>query len=237
MTRDDATPVLRAPVLGGEPRRLRDPGGILQADAAAMAAARAAQTAAQVVPPAISQEAQKAAEQRGYEAGLARGQESARREVAARLARLDQILESLARKRDDLLEVLEEDVVELAVEMAGAIIGEQARRADFPQQLIQRVLQERNSSQVLAVRLAPSDLEFLQREGVVPPALPGNAELRADPQVQLGGCIVDTARGSLDARLERQLEQLRAALLDARAERMLHAPAAASTAAKAADAP
>ena len=39
----------------------------------------------------------------------------------------------------------------------------------------------------------------------------------ADEKVALGGCIVETEGGLLDARIETQIERLRGALLKARA--------------------
>ena len=70
----------------------------------------------------------------------------------------------------------------------------------------------RDSTQ-LTVHLHPDDCRAMEGSG--------QDALRyvADAAITLGGCRLESAAGTLDARLERQLEQLRLALLKAREER------------------
>jgi flagellar assembly protein FliH len=69
-------------------------------------------------------------------------------------------------------------------------------------------------TQGLRVRVHPEDAEWLGWQGNA-----AGWNLQADPSVALGGCIVESSQGSLDARLELQLERLRDALCKARAMR------------------
>ncbi|HZR33819.1 MAG TPA: hypothetical protein VFA75_00485, partial [Nevskia sp.] len=64
--------------------------------------------AATAPAPAVAPELLRAAEQRGYEAGLAKGKAAGERAFEARLKQFDELLAAVAQKRDDLLEVLED---------------------------------------------------------------------------------------------------------------------------------
>jgi len=170
--------------------------------------------------PAIPQEFLRAAEQKGYEAGLARGQEAAQRELAAKLGRLDQLLTSIAQKRDDLLEVLEDDIVELALKAAASVVGNSVLSADYPVETIRRILQAHPDAHALCVRIAPADVDLVaaaSADGAL--GLANEVRLMADAEIRLGGCVIETTQGSLDGRIEFQLEKLRAAILDGRSHR------------------
>jgi flagellar assembly protein FliH len=235
--------VLRAPRIEGGVRRLGDAAaqprmppreasaparsGQEAGDVAFAAAAQQMQLAAEpVVPP----ELVRAAEQRGYEAGLAKGAEAGRREFDTRLERLDRLLASIEHKRDDLLEVLEDDLVELAFEAIVLIAGDTSLRRDLAVETVRRVLSARPDSHILAVRVAPEDFDLIDgSESAAAAGLGSRIKLQSDPDIRLGGCVIDTAQGSLDARLEVQLDKLRAALLEARsrsgnAEELLPGP-------------
>jgi flagellar assembly protein FliH len=54
----------------------------------------------------------------------------------------------------------------------------------------------------LVVRLSPTDY------GALGPSPEPKVEVVADERVALGGCIIETSGGTLDARLEVQLQQL-----------------------------
>jgi len=72
--------------------------------------------------------------------------------------------------------------------------------------------------QPAAVHLHPDDLQTLQNEPGWTPSQIGGNDVRwvASPQVALGGCIVESPEGGLDARIETQLDALRELLLQTR---------------------
>lgn len=217
---DPMEAVVRAPRIDGPVRRL-SAGGQPGAEAAAprkeetqpAPAAALPASAPAMVPP----ELVRAAEKRGYDAGFESGAKAGRAEFLNRLERLDQLLESIAAKRDDLLEVLEDDLVELAFEAIGSILGTAEARKDLIVESVRRLLAVKIDTQVLKVKVSPDDLALVS-EGMEPKGvgLGSRIELEADPEIRLGGCVVETARGSLDARLDLVLDKLRQALLDGR---------------------
>jgi flagellar biosynthesis/type III secretory pathway protein FliH len=68
------------------------------------------------------------------------------------------------------------------------------------------------------VRLNPRDLRMAQQASAParqPLADVGRLELVADADVAPGGCVVETASGSIDATIETQFAQMEAVLADA----------------------
>jgi len=220
--------VLRAPRISGEARVLGAP--LARAEGKTELAARPSAnstpngrpveeapvieaTPEPVVPP----ELVKAAEKRGYEAGFELGAKAGQQEFQVKVAQVEQLLTSIGQKRDDLLEVLEEDLVELVFELIGHFAGLDETRRDLVVETVRRQLATRAETQILTVRVAAEDLVLVsQSEAAGRLGLGSRLQLVADPAVRLGGCIIDTAQGSLDARLELLLEKLRRALLEGR---------------------
>src|SRR5262249_25572954 len=88
------------------------------------------------------------------------------------------------------------------------------------QAAVAQVLEHTKQGEKLTVRLAPGDFYLLlqQPSEHLSLARPG-IELMPDERVELGGCVVDTAAGSLDGRIQTQLEALRGIPLNARRQR------------------
>jgi flagellar assembly protein FliH len=69
----------------------------------------------------------------------------------------------------------------------------------------------------LVVRLHPQDAQLLRQAwDAADKPQTMQVTVRDDPSIVLGGCIIDSARGSLDARLDTQLTALRDTLLAVR---------------------
>ncbi|WP_206668780.1 FliH/SctL family protein [Lacisediminimonas profundi] len=158
----------------------------------------------------------------GLEQGLARGQElcQERAEQADRRSRA----QSEANARS--LQALGEQIVqstsawqagaeELAVEIAWTallrLLGATAGQRDTVAGMVASVLEQHRQRHVLSIHLAPGDFALVgQHEEAL---CAGNPRLVPDDRVQLGGCIIETDAGGLDARLESQLGELRTVLL------------------------
>jgi hypothetical protein len=74
------------------------------------------------------------------------------------------------------------------------------------------------NSEKVVVRLHAADLAMLREAGALDASLPSGALVTwvADKAVALGGCVIETDGGELDARLETQIDRLRSALVIAR---------------------
>lgn len=162
-------------------------------------------------------QAEEQAQQRDYEEGSRRGREAAERELQTRVQQISNLLENLEKQQSNLFSTVEDDIVNLVFESVVRIAGERTASRNAVQEVVKRVMSARDPG-VLIVRVSQGDFALLSREL---PSLGGeNGETRfrvvEDQRVTLGGCILESDRGSLDARLETQLERLRKTLIEAR---------------------
>ncbi len=130
-------------------------------------------------------------------------------ELAARLAGLDAAIDALEQATADMLQRLDTEAMGLAFEALCQLLGDDARHVSVLGSLVSRAL-EQVKAQPLRVRVSARDLAMLEGLEPVEALATRHARLEwiADDRVTSGGCIVDTAVGSLDARLELQMSRL-----------------------------
>jgi flagellar assembly protein FliH len=240
------TSILRSPVISSEKRKLalRPVEASPATDAApgrtAAALAPAPQLQAQDPKPSapnldallaqareavlaqFKQEAETAREmgrQRGLQEGRAAGSEEVRRSAEAELARIRSVAGKLQEAVESGVRGIENVAVEIAFEAVCKMLGSAAVSRDGIRALVQQATARAAAAERVNVRLHPGDLAALQASGSLEDALASGARVAwvGDASIELGGCVVETDGGTLDARLETQLERLRAVLVAARA--------------------
>lgn len=170
------------------------------------------------------QRAAEAGRRDGFEEGRALGLQQAVREFesehAAALARLDDtrdrmriLLGQAAEQIDVRLKAAEEDMVALAHDMVCRVLGHAAASREALHAMLSELIAQRRSGIAFAAHVHPDDFSLL--------AAAGEERVRwvSDPDVKVGGIILRSADGSLDARLETQLHALAQALLRVRRTR------------------
>ena len=162
--------------------------------------------------------ARDAAVQRGLEEGRKRGAEEVVKSFEPELARLVAIAGKLEGAMAAGFQGLEEMAVAIAFEAVCKLMGSAAHTPQGIRALVDAAAQHALYSERVAVRLHPRDLAMLEDAGALDKVLASGAAVAwsADQSIALGGCILDTGHGDLDARLETQLERLRATLVEAR---------------------
>lgn len=233
------TSILRSPAISPETRKLTSRRASIAPVAAApvepIAAPAAAPKAAAIpnieallaqaresVLAQFKQEAETARElgrQRGLQEGRVAGAEEVRREAETELARIRSISTELQRALDTGIRGIEDVAVAIAFEAVCKMLGSAAASRDGIRALVHEAAAHAAGAQQVTVRLHPGDLAALQAAGGMEGALASGARVQwvADKSIELGGCVVETDGGTLDARLETQVERLRATLLAARA--------------------
>lgn len=158
-----------------------------------------------------------AAERDGYAKGMEKGELAARQAVAEQIERLESIAAGLVEARHSALSDAEEAIVEVVHTAICRIIGEVATSRSAVSGMVNQVLEAYKEHNRLVVRLHPQDMDLLQQTRETAGA--HEATWRPDPSIKLGGCIVESGTGFLDARIETQLARLGEALLSARRKR------------------
>jgi flagellar assembly protein FliH len=165
--------------------------------------------------------ARSAAEQRGYEHGIEKGEAAAKQALADRMERLTSITTALYRAKVEVLEGAEDFLIEIIYTAICRILGEVAVTQDAVIGMVNQVLLACRDRDKIVVNLHPLDAEMILQANENPGATTNNPHtvFRADASITLGGCTLESAAGTLDARLDVQLERLRDSLLTVRKSR------------------
>ncbi|MEZ5563343.1 MAG: flagellar assembly protein FliH [Gammaproteobacteria bacterium] len=158
---------------------------------------------------------QQRAWQQGLEAGRAAGIEAGTRELAARITAVERVLDALARPLEDLDHRVEEELLALVQAVVRQLIR---REVHIDPKHIIGVIREGLAALPLAagditVRLHPDDAEVV-RSCLAENAADRAWRIEADPLTERGGCLITSARSTIDARLETRLARVIAALLE-----------------------
>ena len=128
-------------------------------------------------------------------------------------AQATEIILAAGMQKERMLARIEKEVIELALRTAAAII-EASRQLDplVVAGVYRKALASLEGSVEITLRVSPEDIEaaraFLEREEKIP----GRVRIVKDGAVSPGGCIVESEIGSVDGRIETQLEAIRRAL-------------------------
>jgi flagellar assembly protein FliH len=197
------------PAAGGGHGNGSGPGGVV---AAGPAAAAPKATTEQVDREAI--------ERNAYEAGFARGEAEARQAVqqqsAPLLAALETTLSELDGARSRIRQYLEQEVVELALQVARRVIRhELSVSKDTILCVVQEAMNSLEDPGKIAIRLNPADLEHIRQAGERLASVLDNLDsiqFEEDPGIECGGCYIQTDYGEVDARIQEQLRVVEEAL-------------------------
>lgn len=161
--------------------------------------------------------AAKAAETRGYEAGMARARAETSHKLTAldeRIKRLDTALQLLSRPFQQLDAEIENELAQLALG-----VGKQIARRELhidPTQVI-AILRESLALLPIAARevrvhLHPEDAATV-REHLTAPAADRAWTIVEDPTLSRGGCVIQSQSSRIDARLEARIAAVAASAL------------------------
>ena len=145
----------------------------------------------------------------GYSKGESEGLAAAEHKTRKAMARLEAVLNELTTLRKQIYAETEAEVVELVLAVVRKVICAEVRTN--PQVIagvLSEALQKVESYQKLLIRMHPKDLEFFEHNRLKFTAVTEDSEsvkLEADSSIGRGGCVVETESGSIDARIEKQL--------------------------------
>lgn len=167
-----------------------------------------------------AEEVRAEAGRRGHQQGLEQGEREAGAAVATQVERLNAVTQALTQSRRAALEEQQDLLVETAFTAVCRVLGTQAASRAGMESMVRSLTDGAHGPESLVVRVHPLDLPLMQG-GALDPRL----AFQGDAGVELGGCIVDGPRGTLDARLELQLQHLRETLMQVRRQHtQLEAP-------------
>ena len=139
-------------------------------------------------------------------------------EQVERVRRLVQaMLSGFARQRRELLADLQPYVVHISVEIARRIVRRELRTdPGMITRIAESALEQIGAAANVRVRVHPLDAQVLERSMMEIVSAPDEAaaiEVVPDAAVEQGGCVVESDRGIVDARLRTQFEEIQTSLL------------------------
>jgi flagellar assembly protein FliH len=154
-----------------------------------------------------------------YRAGLTegeqRGREAALKEVAPAIAELRRLAASLTHLREQRIADAEQDLVEVATEMARRILhGELRQDTDSVLRLARACVQEAGESEPLVLHVAVEDVDLVRTHLPDLASELAEAELRIEPDATIprGSVVLEAGSRCYEGRPERILAQARAQL-------------------------
>lgn len=158
---------------------------------------------------------QEAAYKEGHELGLIEGSEKAYKDsvedLKARLKNMDLVFKNLEDLKNRLMVQNEAELIELVFLTAKKIaLRDLTEHRDAVAEILRDVAAEMQADERISVRLNPEDLYFIETlQDKVGERLQNYERIKfvTDESVKLGGCLIDTAYGTVDATVDERVER------------------------------
>lgn len=140
--------------------------------------------------------------------GLESAEKLAHEKVQEKITQWESAIESVTNSAIEKLFNYEEDCIELAYTAVCRIIGETAATKSQVSLIVKEALKHITSSEKQIILVSPNDYDLIKSDTSV------NKNLIVSEKVKYGGCIIKFGSGTLDARIETQLEKLKKILIN-----------------------
>jgi flagellar assembly protein FliH len=159
-----------------------------------------------------------AVEESARQQGLRHGMGAAEEVYRAKLAKLEALAASLKAERQQFFERIEPELVRLSVTIAEKIIGSELElRPDTVVGLVRGAMLRLRDREMLRVSVNPRDADRVKeaRDDLIA-AVDGVRKLEVieDRRVDVGGCVIESGNGTLDARIKTQMDEIARVLGD-----------------------
>lgn len=156
------------------------------------------------------------AHEKGYAKGLEDGNKTAKDEMGPIVQQLRQSFAEIEKYRKEIYSAAETSAVRLAMAISESVIhNEIASHQDVVRHVVSAALKKVVDHERIRIRVNPGDLELLNNSLFEFSGLVENIEsVRFEPDdgIAVGGCIVETQFGFVDARIDSQLAEIRSQL-------------------------
>lgn len=152
----------------------------------------------------------------GYQEGMAQVEMELREQYEATLQEASQILDQAYLLKQQIIQEAEPFLIELSSSIAEKVIGRQLTlEPEWMIDSIRKVLSRRREKGIITLCVSPSQFSYIQdaRDELLL-AIDSQAELQIIPDGSVldQGCVVRSTFGSIDARIDTQLKEIKTAL-------------------------
>lgn len=164
------------------------------------------------------------AEHKGYHDGYAQGKQEAMKEVTSeyqgKIEQIQNLLEQAYEQKASIISEAEPFLLELSTVIATHIIKKELD--NNPEQFVELIKEHIlrfKEKEFITVCVHPDDFDFIQAQrSHLIAVVNGETEIKIIPDhsVTSKGCIIRTAYGSVDARIDTQIEEIKKVILEVR---------------------
>ena len=170
----------------------------------------------------VTQEAMERGFQEGYDQGKVAAEEEILREYASKSKQIQELLLHAYEEKQQIISEAEPFLLELSTVIAEQIIKHELETSPvkFVELIKQHILRFKEKDSI-TICVHPDDFDFIQTQrSHLISVVNGETEIKIIPDhsVSPKGCIIRTAFGSVDARIDTQIEEIKKAILEARRE-------------------
>ena len=157
---------------------------------------------------------------KGYEAGFLQAEEEVKKRYLTQMEQVKYLVEQAYQLKEQIVEESEPVILQLSVMVAEKIILKEIEQTpDIIKEIAQAALRRTREYEKITIDVHPDHFLFLQdaREELKL-ELNGQVELLIypDPALSQGGCMIRTTTGTIDARIDTQLDEIKKALVAVR---------------------
>jgi flagellar assembly protein FliH len=153
----------------------------------------------------------------GYQLGIEDGNQHAKEQYQIHLQKAADLLEQAYQEKTAIIQEADPFVIELTMEIAKKVIQQELKtHPDALLHIIKQTLSSVYETDSISIGVAPEDFSFVQKQREQLLAMDnGQVEIKVFPDysIQQGGCIIRTSSGSVDARIDVQLSEIKKVLL------------------------
>jgi len=159
---------------------------------------------------------------RGVSDGIKAGRLEILKEIEGELGLIRSLIEGIQRSREEIYERIETEVVEMALAIARKVIyrvTEQDR--EIAVSIAREAIKRASEREMLKIKINPADYEVLnKRRTELLQCMDGIKSIlfEVDESIQPGGCLIETNRGDIDARIDSQIKAVEGEIRGIRSE-------------------
>ena len=154
---------------------------------------------------------------RGFNKGERAGFDAAGERIDSLQAMLTGAIEELGRIQQQIQLEGEKEIVDLALVVAERIVRQELHaNREAISAVVQEALKKVEHQQSIVIKMNPADIQFLDQSQSPfadngDQSVSNRIRVEADESISRGGCFIETESGDVDARIETQIEIIKAA--------------------------
>lgn len=153
-------------------------------------------------------------QKKGYEEGFEIGKNEANKLIQEAI----DVKKEYYIQKDNLLLEIEDDVITLVMDICEKVIGKTlADDRETILSIITKGINSLNVKESLVIKVSPSDYDLVEmsKQKILAMAnLVEDIKVKPDNTLEVGGCIIETSKGSVDTSVKTQLEEIDTLLKD-----------------------